>query len=313
MLKSIPDHFMLMYKLATTFLSLLFVVGISAQEKDNPSAWYVGAGVGIPAGTASLSSFAADGFHTGWSATAFGGYRFNELYSLEAFIGYGQATMAARKCCASDGDYLGPDWVRYYGSVLGMECLKFSDIRTVSILQQYGTRFNFNVFGLFAATRQSGWSLELSPKVALYGSRPEVTCVADASPFIKREKSDWHFGYGADLQASYRVIDHLKIGITTGVTGLTGARIDGIVSSAHKSNFTWDTSVRFIYEFGGHSGRNASKSRKENVLPDGAATVNASNATETAAEEEKNRGENTSGMCNDCDTCDCPYCKGRNR
>lgn len=310
MLKSIPDYFMLMYKLTTTFLSLLFVVGLSAQEKDNSSAWYVGAGIGIPAGTASLNSFAADRLHTGWSATAFGGYRFNELYSLEAFIGYGRTTMAARKCCASGGNYLGSDWVRYYGSVLGMECLEFLDIRTVSILQQYGTRLNFNVLGLFASTMQCGWALELSPKVSLYGSRPEVKRVADASPFIKKEKIDWHFGYGADIQASYRIIDHLKIGIITGITGLTGARIDGIVSSTHKSNLVWDTSVRFIYEFGGHSGRDASKSRKETVLPDGEATVN---ATEAAAEEEKSGGENTSGMWNDCDTCDCPYCKGRNR
>lgn len=301
---------MLMYKLTTTFLSLLFVVGLSAQEKDNSSAWYIGAGVGIPAGTASLSSFAADGFHSGWSATAFGGYRFNDLYSLEAFIGYGQTTMAYRKCCASDGNYLGSDWVRYYGSVLGMECLKFSDIRTVSFLQQYGVRFNFNILGLFATTRQSGWTLELSPKVALYGSRPEIKHIADASPFIKREKSDWHFGYGADLQTSYRVIDHLKIGITTGITGLTGARIDGIVHSAHKSNFVWDTSVRLIYEFGGHSGRNSSKGRLGSVLPDVAAT----NVTETTvAEEEKNKVENTSEIWDECKTCECPYCKGRNR
>lgn len=240
---------MFMRKLFTVLFSLFIIVPtLSAQENDNLSNWYVGAGVGMPAGVASLSSFAANGFHPGWSATAFGGYRFNELYSMEALIGYGQTIMAAGKCCASDGNYLGSDWVRYYGSVLGMDCLKFSDIRTTSFLQQYGLRLNFNILGLFSAMRQSVWVFEISPKMALYGSRPEVKCNSDASTFIAREKNDWHFGYGLDIQASYRISECLKIGITTGITGLTGVKIDGIVHSAHKSNFVWDTSIRVIYE-----------------------------------------------------------------
>lgn len=301
-----------MHKLTATIISLLLTVPVlSAQEKDNSSGWYVGAGVGMPAGTASLSSFAADGFHAGWSATAFGGYRFNELYSLEAFIGYGQTTMEAGKCCASDGNWLGSDGVRYYGSVLGMDCLKFSDIRTTSFLQQYGARFNFNILGLFSTTRQSGWALELSPKVALYGSRSEVMRVADASPFIAKEKSDWHFGYGADVQASYRIIEHLKIGITTGITGLTGAKIDGIVHSGHKSNFVWDTSVRLIYEFGGRGRENASESGKESGLDDAGASGAGTNTTaETAAEEkQKSKEPKTPEVWDDCDKCRCPYCK----
>ena len=56
--------------------------------------------------------------------------------------------------------------------------------------------------------------------------------------------ANWHLGYGADLQVGYQLTSCLKLGIYSGLTRLTGERMDGMPEHLHKNNFVWESGVR---------------------------------------------------------------------
>ena len=56
--------------------------------------------------------------------------------------------------------------------------------------------------------------------------------------------TNWHLGYGADLQVGYQLTSCLKLGIYSGLTRLTGERMDGMPEYLHKNNFVWESGVR---------------------------------------------------------------------
>lgn len=56
--------------------------------------------------------------------------------------------------------------------------------------------------------------------------------------------TNWHLGYGADLQVGYQLTSCLKLGIYSGLTRLTGERMDGMPEHLHKNNFVWESGVR---------------------------------------------------------------------
>ena len=76
--------------------------------------------------------------------------------------------MNRRDCCP---DYwMGTDGCRYEAAVAGMDGWYMSALRSRTFVQRYAAQLNVNLLGFFRATRDSRWSLDLSPHIAAIGT-----------------------------------------------------------------------------------------------------------------------------------------------
>ena len=74
-------------------------------------------------------------------------------------------------------------------------------------------------------------------------TKADVQTLADDAKVMKGS-TKWHLGYGADFQVGYQLTSCLKLGIYSGLTRLTGERMDGMPEHLHKNNFVWESGVR---------------------------------------------------------------------
>ena len=211
------------------------------------ASWYAGIQAGMPFGTSAMGSFGADHTTPGWSAGIYGGYRFNQVLSLELQAAWGQLTMNRRDCCP---DYwIGADGNRYEAAVAGMDGWYMSALRSHTFIQRYAAQLNVNLLGFFHATRDSRWSLDLSPHIAAIGSESDFR-LTDGKADVLQGDARWHFGAGGNVQASYTFPVGLQLGIYTGMTYLTGKPMDGTPKYLHKANYIWETGLRLGWSFG---------------------------------------------------------------
>ena len=205
--------------------------------------WYVGIEGGMPFGFSTFSSFGHDKTHLGWAAGLYGGYRFNSIFSAELSAKYGEMNLSAQDCCVERNYWLGSDGVRYNASVLGMDSWEYANLKSHVRMGQYGARVNINLLGLFHQTANSRWDLAVSPHIYAVTTKADIWTIADEAKVMKGS-TNWHLGYGADLQVGYQLTSCLKLGIYSGLTRLTGERMDGMPEHLHKNNFVWESGVR---------------------------------------------------------------------
>lgn len=205
--------------------------------------WYVGIEGGMPFGFSTFSSFGHDKTHLGWAAGLYGGYRFNSIFSAELSAKYGEMNLSAQDCCVERNYWLGSDGVRYNASVLGMDSWEYANLKSHVRMGQYGARVNINLLGLFHQTANSRWDLAVSPHIYAVTTKADIQTIADEAKVMKGS-TNWHLGYGADLQVGYQLTSCLKLGIYSGLTRLTGERMDGMPEHLHKNNFVWESGVR---------------------------------------------------------------------
>ena len=205
--------------------------------------WYVGVEGGMPFGFSTFSSFGHDKTHLGWAAGLYGGYRFNSIFSAELSAKYGEMNLSAQDCCVERNYWLGSDGVRYNASVLGMDSWEYANLKSHVRMGQYGARVNINLLGLFHQTANSRWDLAVSPHIYAVTTKADIRTIADDAKVMKGS-TNWHLGYGADLQVGYQLTSCLKLGIYSGLTRLTGERMDGMPEHLHKNNFVWESGVR---------------------------------------------------------------------
>jgi hypothetical protein len=86
------------------------------------------------------------------------------------------------------------------------------------------------------------WS-ETIRRSILIDAKADIRTIADDAKVMKGS-TNWHLGYGADLQVGYQLTSCLKLGIYSGLTRLTGERVDGMPEHLHKNNFVWESGVR---------------------------------------------------------------------
>lgn len=226
------------------------------QVDRNPVAgWYAGIQGGVPFGVSELSSFGADKTRAGWNAGIYGGYRFNPVLSLEAQAAWGQTNLSARDCCP--GYWLGSDGSLYEGAVAGMTGWSWHDLKSRVFMQRYGVQLNVNLLGFFAATKESRWTLELAPHLYAIGTKAEFRTIAGYAQTMKGA-TRWHFGAGGNFQAGYAVTEHLRLGIYTGLTYLTGQPLDGTPEHLHKANYIWESGLKLGWSFG-YKGKEGNK------------------------------------------------------
>ena len=205
--------------------------------------WYIGVEGGMPFGFSTFSSFGHDKTRLGWAAGLYGGYRFNSIFSAELSAKYGEMNLSAQDCCVERNYWLGSDGMLYKAGVLGMDSWEYADLKSHVRMGQYGARVNINLLGLFPQTADSRWDLAVSPHIYAVTTKADIHTIADDAKVMKGS-TNWHLGYGADLQVGYQLTSCLKLGIYSGLTRLTGERMDGMPEHLHKNNFVWESGVR---------------------------------------------------------------------
>ena len=205
--------------------------------------WYIGVEGGMPFGFSTFSSFGHDKTHLGWAAGLYGGYRFNSIFSAELSAKYGEMNLSAQDCCVERNYWLGSDGVLYKAGVLGMDSWEYANLKSHVRMGWYGARVNVNLLGLFHKTTNSRWDLAVSPHIYAVTTKADIQTIAKDAKVMKGS-TNWHLGYGADLQVGYQLTSCLKLGIYSGLTRLTGERVDGMPEHLHKNNFVWESGVR---------------------------------------------------------------------
>lgn len=229
---------------------------VKEDGKTISQGWYVGVEGGMPFGFSTFSSFGHDKTHLGWAAGLYGGYRFNSIFSAELSAKYGEVNMSAQDCCVERNYWLGSDGVLYKAGVLGMDSWEYANLKSHVRMGWYGARVNVNLLGLFHKTANSRWDLAVSPHIYAVTTKADIQTIADDAKVMKGS-ANWHLGYGADLQVGYQLTSCLKLGIYSGLTRLTGERMDGMPEHLHKNNFVWESGIRLGISF--------AKAKKKNV------------------------------------------------
>ena len=233
---------------------------VKAEAKEDgktiSQGWYVGIEGGMPFGFSTFSSFGHDKTHLGWAAGLYGGYRFNPIFSAELSAKYGEMNLSAQDCCVERNYWLGSDGVRYNAGVLGMDSWEYANLKSHVRMGWYGARVNVNLLGLFHKTANSRWDLAVSPHIYAVTTKADIQTIAGDAKVMKGS-TNWHLGYGADLQVGYQLTSCLKLGIYSGLTRLTGERMDGMPEHLHKNNFVWESGIRLGISF--------AKAKKKNV------------------------------------------------
>lgn len=213
------------------------------KVQSDSQGWYVGIEGGMPFGFSTFSSFGHDKTRLGWTAGIYGGYRFNSLFSAEMSAKYGEMNLSAQDCCVERNYWLGSNGMLYNAGVLGMDSWEYANLKSHVRMGWYGARVNVHLLGLFHQTANSRWDLAVSPHIYAVTTKADIKTISDDAKVMKGS-TNWHLGYGADLQVGYQLTSCLKLGIYSGLTRLTGERMDGMPEHLHKNNFVWESGVR---------------------------------------------------------------------
>ena len=216
---------------------------VKEDGKTGQQGWYVGVDGGMPFGFSTFSSFGHDKTHLGWTAGLYGGYRFNNIFSAELSAKYGELNLSAQDCCVERNYWLGSDGVLYKAGVLGMDSWEYAQLKSHVRMGWYGARLNVNILGLFHKTANSRWEVALSPHLYAVSTKTDIQTIADDAKVL-RGSTCWHLGYGADVQVGYQLTSCLKLGVYSGLTRLTGERMDAMPEHLHKNNFVWQSGIR---------------------------------------------------------------------
>ena len=245
---------------STTQIRLLVAVLVSilsfsfakaeASDSNLPDSkgWYLGVDGGLPFGLSTFSSFGHDKTHLGWAAGIYGGYRFNPIFSAELSARYGEVNLSAQDCCVERNYWLGSDGMLYKASVLGMDSWEYANLKSHVRMGWYGARVHVNLLGLLRNTAHSRWTVAVSPHLYAVTTCADIQTLADHAEVMKGS-TRWHLGYGASLQAGYQLTSNLNLGIYSGLTRLSGERMDGMPEHLHKNNFVWESGIRLGISF----------------------------------------------------------------
>lgn len=245
---------------STTQIRLLVAVLVSilsfsfakaeASDSNLPDSkgWYLGVDGGLPFGLSTFSSFGHDKTHLGWAAGIYGGYRFNSIFSAELSARYGEVNLSAQDCCVERNYWLGSDGILYKAGVLGMDSWEYAQLKSHVRMGWYGARVHVNLLGLLRNTAHSRWTVAVSPHLYAVTTCADIQTLADHAEVMKGS-TRWHLGYGASLQAGYQLTSNLNLGIYSGLTRLSGERMDGMPEHLHKNNFVWESGIRLGISF----------------------------------------------------------------
>ena len=236
--------------LVAVLVSILSFSKAEASNRNLPDSkgWYLGVDGGLPFGLSTFSSFGHDKTHLGWAAGIYGGYRFNPIFSAELSARYGEVNLSAQDCCVERNYWLGSDGILYKAGVLGMDSWEYAQLKSHVRMGWYGARVHVNLLGLLRNTAHSRWTVAVSPHLYAVTTCADIQTLTDHAEVMKGS-TRWHLGYGASLQAGYQLTSNLNLGIYSGLTRLSGERMDGMPEHLHKNNFVWESGIRLGISF----------------------------------------------------------------
>ena len=229
-------------------LLLLCSSRLNAQthKTDGLTPWYGGVKIGIPFGVSTFTSFGADKTRVGFNGGVYGGYNINNLFSAELSISFGNICMSAHDNVSY---WLGEDGNHYFAPVSGMNGHNYSELYSSVMMQNYGVKFNVNLLQLHPITANSRWTLHTSPMMSAIVTNATIKQFSNDAK-VMSGTTNVHFGIGGELSVGYRITNNLSANIYSGVTYLTGARMDGMPEYLYRNNYVWDSGIKLTWRFG---------------------------------------------------------------
>ena len=223
-----------------------FRLNAKTHKTDSLTPWYVGAKIGMPFGVSTFTSFGADKTRAGFNGGVYGGYIINKLVSAELSISLSKLGMSAHENVSY---WLGEDGNRYFTPVAGMNGHNYSELYSSVTMQNYGVKFNVNLLQLHPITANSRWTLHTSPMMSAIVTNATIKQFSNDAK-VMSGTANVHFGIGGELSVGYRITNNLSANIYSGVTYLTGARMDGMPEYLHRNNYVWDSGIKLTWRFG---------------------------------------------------------------
>ena len=223
-----------------------FRLNAQTYKTESLTPWYVGAKIGMPFGVSTFTSFGADKTRVGFSGGVYGGYNINKLFSAELSISFGNLGMSAHDNVSY---WLGEDGNRYFAPVSGMNGHNYSELYNSVMMQNYGLKFNVDLLQLHPITANSRWTLNASPMMSAVVTNATIKQISSDAK-VMSGTTNVHFGVGGELSVGYRITENLSANIYSGITYLTGARVDGMPEYLHRNNYVWDSGIKLAWTFG---------------------------------------------------------------
>ena len=219
-----------------------------SKELSTSRGWYVGLRGGLSGGTSTFVSAAADKYRPGWNAGFSGGYRFNSVFSIEGILKWGEVTLGVRKGDVGANYWLGSDLVRYHAPVIGLEGWDYNNLKSRVSIRSFSLQGNIDLLKFFRSVNPR-WRMEISPLVSVVRTKADFMDISD-NKTVMGLGSQWHFGWGSEMQISYRMSEHWAIGAYGGFTQLVGKRLDHIPEQGYKTNLLREAGLKLTYSVG---------------------------------------------------------------
>ncbi|WP_071145152.1 OmpA family protein [Bacteroides ihuae] len=237
------------------FLSFLLLLSVvtNAQTREiietqhTTDGWYVGMQGGSLFGVNTFTSFAADKSRVGWNLSSFGGYRFNSILSVEAFLQTGKTTLAVRKGDVAANYWLGQDIIRYHTPVIDEKGWDYNNLTSRIGVFRMGVRGNVNLLGFFFPETFRA-RMELSPSLSAVCTKADFVTINEKQT-VMSHKAQCHLGIGGSVQFSYRISKYLETGIYGSFTHLNGD-FDRIPKHIYKTHDLYECGLKFTWAFG---------------------------------------------------------------
>lgn len=168
--------------------------------------------------------------------------------------------------CKISNYWLGQDGRHYHVPALGLEGWNYGDLKSDVRMQEYALQLNVNLLGLWSKTKNSPWTVEVSPRLGASLTQTDIRTIGDNALHIKGGKR-WHLAVGGRLQVSRTIGKHFLAGVYTGMTFLTGRGIDNMPRHIHRSNYVWDSGVRIGYLLGKRTKKAKATALAESIAP----------------------------------------------
>lgn len=212
---------------------------------------YFGVGVGTTFAVSTFSTVGHERTTPRVSSQIFGGYEFSKMFSAELGVGYTNLYMTTGK--GTKNYYIAEGQAVYIPSPDAEDSgdyAQYSDLKSKSNLISVEARFNINLMAL--SSYKSNWGLLLTPKVGYAYSDAviEIHKGSTDQTFQSKDQTASHAILGLDFSGEYAFNKKTSLRLTTGVSYLTGKGIDGVPQVQYDSNYTWTTTVNFVYRLG---------------------------------------------------------------
>lgn len=232
---------------------LFFMTGTAAiasekiLETENAGrGFFAGIGGGTVLGQGTFRSLGSYATHFGYELSGHGGYRLNDLLSIEAAVTAGKQSQTTMDCCQY---WLSTDHTRYFAPIIDEKGWYYRYLESCTSWQRYSLQLDINLLALFTEKRE--WRMELAPRISAFSTLTMIRGpLSDGSGRLEQGCGrQWHLGLGGQLCASHKIGDRMELGLYLGIDCLGGERFDRIPVHCHKSNLIYDGGLRLTWFF----------------------------------------------------------------